>query len=295
MKEKKMTRRDFMGAAAGVAAFTIVPRQRPGRRGPDASQREAQHRRRRHRRPGRVRPAAARKARTSWPCATWTGAMRPGCFKRYPNAKKYKDFREMLDKEDKNIDAVVVATPDHLHAIVSMAAIKRGKHVYCEKPLTHTVREAGDGRGRPRAQGGHADGQPGPGRRRDPPAVRDDLGRRHRPGARGPRLDRPAAQRDQRVVLAAGRGQAARTTPPVPRHARLGPVARPGADAAVPPGVYSALRLARLVGFRHRRAGRHRLPQPGPGLPRPEAGPPDQRRGHAARWSTTRPTRWRRA
>ncbi len=65
-----------------------------------------------------------------------------GVFDRYPNAKKYKDFREMLDKEDKNIDGVVVGTPDHMHAIVSMAAIKRGKHVYCEKPLTHTVREA---------------------------------------------------------------------------------------------------------------------------------------------------------
>jgi predicted dehydrogenase len=48
----------------------------------------------------------------------------------------------MLDKEDKNIDGVVVGTPDHLHAIVSMAAIKRGKHVYCEKPLTHSVYEA---------------------------------------------------------------------------------------------------------------------------------------------------------
>jgi predicted dehydrogenase len=62
-------------------------------------------------------------------------------FKKYPKAKVYKDFREMLDKE-KNIDAVVVGTPDHNHAIVSMAAVKRGKHVYCEKPLTHTVYEA---------------------------------------------------------------------------------------------------------------------------------------------------------
>ena len=62
-------------------------------------------------------------------------------FKRYPQAKVYKDFREMLDKE-KGIDAVVVGTPDHNHAIVSMAAIKHGKHVYCEKPLTHTVYEA---------------------------------------------------------------------------------------------------------------------------------------------------------
>ena len=62
-------------------------------------------------------------------------------FQRYPQAKKYRDFREMLDQE-KSIDAVVVGTPDHNHAIVSITAIKRGKHVYCEKPLTRTVFEA---------------------------------------------------------------------------------------------------------------------------------------------------------
>jgi predicted dehydrogenase len=62
-------------------------------------------------------------------------------FKQYPKAKQYKDFRVMLEKE-KGIDAVVVGTPDHNHAIVSMAAIKAGKHVYCEKPLTRTVHEA---------------------------------------------------------------------------------------------------------------------------------------------------------
>lgn len=60
---------------------------------------------------------------------------------QYPNAAKYHDFRVMLDKE-KGLDAVVVATPDHTHAVASMAAIKRGKHVYCEKPLTRTVHEA---------------------------------------------------------------------------------------------------------------------------------------------------------
>jgi predicted dehydrogenase len=60
---------------------------------------------------------------------------------RYPKAAKYSDFREMLEKQ-KNIDAVVVATPDHTHAVISMAAIKAGKHVYCEKPLSHTVYES---------------------------------------------------------------------------------------------------------------------------------------------------------
>jgi predicted dehydrogenase len=62
-------------------------------------------------------------------------------FKQFPNAKKYKDFRKMLEAE-KNIDGVVVATPDHMHAFASMMAIKLGKHVYCEKPLTHDVWEA---------------------------------------------------------------------------------------------------------------------------------------------------------
>ncbi|MHC4744340.1 MAG: Gfo/Idh/MocA family protein, partial [Planctomycetota bacterium] len=61
--------------------------------------------------------------------------------KKYPKAEKYHDFRKMLDKQ-KSIDAVVVGTPDHTHAIVSMTAIKMGKHVYCEKPLTRTVYEA---------------------------------------------------------------------------------------------------------------------------------------------------------
>ena len=62
-------------------------------------------------------------------------------FNKYPRAKRYKDFREMLDRE-KSIDGVVIATPDHLHAVVSITAIQHGKHVYCEKPLTRTVHEA---------------------------------------------------------------------------------------------------------------------------------------------------------
>ena len=63
-------------------------------------------------------------------------------YRRWPKAKRYKDFRKMLDEMDKEIDAVVVATPDHVHAVATVAALKRGKHVYCEKPLTHSVYEA---------------------------------------------------------------------------------------------------------------------------------------------------------
>jgi len=64
-----------------------------------------------------------------------------GTFKRYPNVKKYRDFRKMLDKEGKNIDAVTVSTPDNIHAVAAMRAIKMRKHVYCQKPLAHDVFE----------------------------------------------------------------------------------------------------------------------------------------------------------
>jgi len=60
---------------------------------------------------------------------------------RYPDAKVYQDFRKLFDEMDKKIDAVIVGTPDHTHAVIAMAAIKRGKHVYCEKPLAHSVGE----------------------------------------------------------------------------------------------------------------------------------------------------------
>ncbi|MDD4870286.1 MAG: Gfo/Idh/MocA family oxidoreductase [Kiritimatiellae bacterium] len=60
---------------------------------------------------------------------------------KYPKAKVYQDYREMLDKQ-KDIDAVVIATPDHTHAVISMAAMKAGKHVYCQKPLTRDIYEA---------------------------------------------------------------------------------------------------------------------------------------------------------
>jgi predicted dehydrogenase len=62
--------------------------------------------------------------------------------KDFPKAKYYKDYREMLEKEHKNIDAVTVSTPDHNHAVQTMAAMQLGKHVYVQKPLTHDIYEA---------------------------------------------------------------------------------------------------------------------------------------------------------
>ena len=61
--------------------------------------------------------------------------------KRYPDARFYTDYRVMLERQ-KDIDAVVIATPDHTHAVITMAAMELGKHVYTQKPLTHSVWEA---------------------------------------------------------------------------------------------------------------------------------------------------------
>jgi len=64
-----------------------------------------------------------------------------GAAKRFPNAKLYADFRRMLETQ-KDIDAVVIATPDHVHAVAAAMAMKLGKHVHCQKPLAHSVYEA---------------------------------------------------------------------------------------------------------------------------------------------------------
>jgi len=59
---------------------------------------------------------------------------------QYRGCKAYADYRELLAKED--VDGVMIATPDHTHAVITMAALKKGKHVYCEKPLTWSIEEA---------------------------------------------------------------------------------------------------------------------------------------------------------
>jgi predicted dehydrogenase len=140
MKKGQISRRQFLGGVAATAAFTIVPRHVLGG-------------------PNRVSPSE--KLNVACIGAAGMGASDVGrmagenivalcdvdwhhaadTFKRHPNVKKYKDFRRMLDAEGKNIDAVTVSTPDNIHAVAAMAAIKMGKHVYCQKPLCHDIFE----------------------------------------------------------------------------------------------------------------------------------------------------------
>jgi predicted dehydrogenase len=149
MSQKKTTRssglsrRQFMGAAATAAAFTIVPRHVLGGQGNTPPSEKVNV---------AAIGAGGMGAGNTGACAEAGANIVALCdvdrnraaesFKRFPNAKQYKNFVEMLDKEGKNIDAVIVATPDHVHAVASMAAMKRGKHVYCQKPLTRLVSEA---------------------------------------------------------------------------------------------------------------------------------------------------------
>ncbi len=110
-------------------------------------------------------------------------------------ATLYTDFRVMLEKE-KGIDAVIVATPDHTHAAITMALLEAGKHVYCQKPLTHTVHEARTitetaRRAKVVTQMGNQ-GQSF----QSMPLLKGVARRRSdRPGERSPRLDRSARRR----------------------------------------------------------------------------------------------------
>ncbi len=136
-----ITRRGFIGAAASAAAFAVVPRNVVGGAGfappsetvnvacigvgsmGGGNTRAADH-------------AGARIAAVCDVDERQAVPVREG----FPDAVFYKDFRRLLEKE-KGIDAVIISTPDHSHATIAMAAMELGKHVYCEKPLAHTLYE----------------------------------------------------------------------------------------------------------------------------------------------------------
>ena len=142
MNPKSLSRREFLGrASAAAATFTIVPSHVLGGAGRTAPSEKLNI------------AAIGAGGQAAWDIENVSSEnivalcdvdlkQAADTFKKYPTAKKYRDYRVMLEKEDKNIDAVVIAVPDHSHAAATMMAIKHGKHVYCEKPLTRTVYEA---------------------------------------------------------------------------------------------------------------------------------------------------------
>ena len=174
--------------------------------------------------------------------------------KPFPAAKIYSDFRQMLDTQ-KDIDAVMVATPDHNHAVVTMAALKMGKHVFCQKPLTHSVHEAMEiAKAAKEANVATQMGNQGQAERRGSTGLRVYLVRRVGAGARDPLLvESPARYLSARHSAAERNAAGAGAS-------ELGPVARPVTSATVS-SLLPSFRLARLVGFWDGRAGRHRLPQ----------------------------------
>jgi hypothetical protein len=138
-RKSRMSRREFMRAAATAAAFTIVPRHVLGgaRHVPPSEKLNIAGVGIGGRGEGDLDEVGSENIGALCDVDDRYAAK---VFKKYPNAKKYHDFRKMLDKE-KSIDAVVIAVPDHNHAVVAMTAIKMGKHVYCEKPLAHSIYE----------------------------------------------------------------------------------------------------------------------------------------------------------
>jgi len=156
MKSKKISRRKFLGStAAAVSAFTIVPRHVLGGAGytPPSEKLNVAGVGVGGMGAGNIAKIAGmeadehdnltkvREGENIVALCDVDTELAAGIFNVFPKAKKYTDFRKMLEKQ-KDIDAVVIATPDHTHAVIAMMAMKMGKHVYCQKPLTRTVYEA---------------------------------------------------------------------------------------------------------------------------------------------------------
>ena len=146
-EQKEMSRRKFIGMAAAGSAFTIVPRHVLGGTGYTAPSDKVNLACVGVGGKGRSDIESASKETIVALCDVDDARMALTIYKdaeknpQLLKAAKYKDFRVMLDKE-KSIDAVVVSTPDHTHAVIAMMAMKMGKHVFVQKPLTHTIHEA---------------------------------------------------------------------------------------------------------------------------------------------------------
>ena len=139
--EDSVPRRTFLASAAAVTAgFTIVPRHVLGGQGTTAPSDKLNIAGVGVGGMGKSNLERCEAENIVALCDVDFGLADP-VFKKYPGARQYRDFRVMLD-EQKDIDAVIVATPDHTHAVVAMAAMERKKHVYVQKPLTHSVYEA---------------------------------------------------------------------------------------------------------------------------------------------------------
>lgn len=139
---KRATRREFMKTAAGLAVFSIVPRHVVGGSGETApsdrlnigcigvgGMQGA----------GDVRSVSGENI---YALCDVDEVFLNRIAEHFPEAKRYRDFREMLDKEYKNLDGITITIPDHMHAAVALWAMERGVNVYCQKPLTQTVWEA---------------------------------------------------------------------------------------------------------------------------------------------------------
>jgi len=137
-KNKRISRREFVGnLAASMAAVTIVPAHVLGRNAPSSKLNIAAIGS-----GGRARGNLTGVSSENIVALCDVDEKRAAdIYNAYPKAKKYKDFRIMLDEMEKSIDAVIVSTPDHTHAVAVMKAIKMGKHIYCEKPLAHSIYE----------------------------------------------------------------------------------------------------------------------------------------------------------
>ena len=138
MTQGSINRREFLGTAAAVAAFTFVPKRVLGSTGQSSANNKLNIAGIGVGGQGAVDIKGVESENIAFLCDVDL-ARAADTIKRYPNAKVYRDFRVMLEKEAKNIDAVVIGAPDHIHAPAAIMAMKMGKHVYCEKPMGHSI------------------------------------------------------------------------------------------------------------------------------------------------------------